>query len=332
MRVRKTYATGLVKPKTTALFFDKLFVPHPYSKRIPCSLLFDYDGSIKEVFQRKNKEWGVFYVSAEQHNSGLNPFGKQNDFECVSYCNEAYFSDSLTEDLGVKEKDNTIISNLSSFNRKHETKKEDDKRRDFLLSYYRNREIQNMVQGMRKYFRVNIVPIFFDKTDYEKSLDISNPNMQGFQTDNKDHSVYEAIINCDKMIDEDELSWEQVLEIRKDRKSILKLRKFRNWADNSFQKYSGDRIVESIEKEYEDYSEALKKHGVKMIKGGFATLGIAAGTIMNTWGGNIVNYMGAGLTIAVSSVPFIKEVKKYIDVRKQPIAYYYDITKKFSKE
>lgn len=52
--------------------------------------------------------------------------------------------------------------------------------------------------------------------------------MQGFQADDKDHSVYEAIINCDKMIDEDALSWEQVLEIRKDRKSILKLRKFRN--------------------------------------------------------------------------------------------------------
>lgn len=87
-----------------------------------------------------------------------------------------------------------------------------------------------------------------------------------------------------------------------------------------------------MKKAYKDYSDALKKHEVKVIKGGFATLGIVAGTIMNTWGGNIVNYMGAGLTIVISALPLIEKVKDYISVKNQSIAYYYDITKKISKK
>ena len=67
--------------------------------------------------------------------------------------------------------------------------------------------------------------------------------------------------------DEQQLSWEQVSEMRNDQDSRKKLRKLVHWFDKEMVGMKTDFIKEEIELRLENYEWALKKHGIKTIKG-----------------------------------------------------------------
>ncbi len=209
---------------------------------------------------------------------------------------------------------------------------------DFHLSFYRNNFLVLVAQELKQKYNIDLIPILFDRTDFEKALEkekaIRLMKQAGMKSSNEiETNVYEAIITCNQMIDEDKLSWEQVLEIRKDKIERVKLKRFRAWADANFDNYTKEQITDTIGKTYNDYIAALQKHGVNTLVGSMSTvLTEAAIGVLSTWGGNTVNYVGLGLQIAVGAIPLGKTVVDYIKIRKQPIAYYYDIVRKTSQK
>lgn len=328
--MRDTCATGFVKPKTTALFFDKLYIPKKviassfgqqseYDK-IPKDILFDIDKDMDDLFS------GKFY-SVCQQNTGIAV--NLNETTLLSFISSFVGIDVDLSDDGIdvdlSEKPINTTSKRRLINYSANCGK-------FLLSIFRNRFIIMVANEIEHMFYINVVPIFFDKTDFEKSLD-KNLVTEDCKLENpeelKHYNFYEALITCDQMIDESKLSWEQVLEIRKDKIEQAKLKRFRLWANSDFDNCSKEQIIDIIGSTYNDYVAALQKHGIKTLSGSFATvLTEAAIGMLSAWGGNTINYVGLGLQLAVGTVPLGRAVKDYVKLRKEPIAYYYDIKKR----
>ncbi|WP_302117410.1 hypothetical protein [Allorhodopirellula heiligendammensis] len=77
-----------------------------------------------------------------------------------------------------------------------------------------------------------------------------------------DFQVVSASIESMELIDEEKLSWEQVMEVRRDSKARRSLRRFLNWLDLEYSGKPADAVKDAICLRFEDYNEALKKHGL----------------------------------------------------------------------
>lgn len=323
--MNKTYATGFVNPKTTALFFDKLF--------IPASLVSSHYGMRnryyavpKEVRFTYKEELDDWYDYLYEKYSVMDPYDLYSFDLLNKQCGSEIFL-GRKKIYRAKLKKGVRKRLINAYNNCG----------DFHLSFYRNNFLIFVAQKLKQNFNIDLIPIFFDKTDFEKALEKEKAirrlmKQVGMQSNNEiEANVYEAIITCDRMIDEDELSWEQVLEIRKDKIERVKLKRFRAWADSNFDNYTKEQITDTIGKTYNDYIAALQKHGVNTLVGSMSTvLPEATIGVLSTWGGNIVNYVGLGLQIAVGALG--KTVVDYTKIHKQPIAYYYDIVRKTSQK
>jgi hypothetical protein len=70
-----------------------------------------------------------------------------------------------------------------------------------------------------------------------------------------------------QIIDEDKLTWEQVLEFRKDDESKKKYKQFLHWLDTNMISKSQSFIQDEITIKLENYENALKKHGIQTVIG-----------------------------------------------------------------
>jgi len=70
-----------------------------------------------------------------------------------------------------------------------------------------------------------------------------------------------------KIVDEDKLTWEQVLEFRKDKEIRSKYRRFLHWLDKDMVGKSQAFIEDEIAGKLEDYENALKKYNIKTVLG-----------------------------------------------------------------
>lgn len=69
------------------------------------------------------------------------------------------------------------------------------------------------------------------------------------------------------IVDEDQLSWEQVLEFRKDEDSKLKYKKMVHWLDKEMIGKSRFFIEDEIALKLEEYENSLTKHGIRTVLG-----------------------------------------------------------------
>lgn len=323
--MNETYATGFVNPKTTALFFDKLYIPE---KLVSSGYGFEHGYFLipNEVRFFYNNELDDWYSYAYKICSSRN--------SCITYpeaFNLPEYSFSSANIISIRDIEEAKLSKKV----KQRLKDKYNACGEFHLSVFRNEFLQLVAQEIKKNLNINLVPIFFDKTDFEQALEkekaIRLMKKAGIkQNDEIETNVYEAVITCNQMIDEDKLTWEQVLEIRKDKLERGKLKRFRAWADSNFSDFSKDQINDTICKTYNDYVAALQKHGVKTLCGSIGTvLAETAIGALSAWGGNTVNFVGLGLQIGVGMIPLGKAVKDYVKLRREPIAYYYDIKNKW---
>lgn len=70
-----------------------------------------------------------------------------------------------------------------------------------------------------------------------------------------------------KIVDEEKLTWEQVLELRNDKQSRLKYKRSIHWLDKEMIGKSQSFIEDDISIKLDDYEGALKKHGIKTVIG-----------------------------------------------------------------
>jgi hypothetical protein len=82
-----------------------------------------------------------------------------------------------------------------------------------------------------------------------------------------DRKVVVSILSDLEIVDEGKLTWQQVIEFRKDKKSLQKYRRLLHWLDKEMVGKSQAFIEDDIVQKLEDYESALEKHGLKTVLG-----------------------------------------------------------------
>ena len=303
---RETMATGFVRPKTTSLFFDRIWLPRNLGNTYFGDIMGYSD--IPDSVMFNDKRFKEFYSIDEAFSSN------------VGYT----YHDSI----------------------------------DFLFSGSRNDLILKIVKAFKKIYNINIIPIFFDKTRFEKMiLEETNFKMKRYEEkifcdgvellfDNADKAkINKKIKNVNKQkeidvnaievcikfipeIVEDKLEWKQVDEIRKDKESVKSLRRFWMWYNRDFKNMTHSEIREILELELDNYKFALKKHGILTVIGGFSTILSSVSTILTVLSSSEVEIVSAGLAISAGILTFSStQVAEIFQSRREPIAYIYKLNK-----
>lgn len=82
-----------------------------------------------------------------------------------------------------------------------------------------------------------------------------------------DKQVIIACLENLQIVDEGRLTWEKVLEFRKDKETQQKYKRFLHWLDKEMVGKSQTFIEDDIAQKLEDYEWALKKHSIKTVLG-----------------------------------------------------------------
>lgn len=294
-----TYATGLVRPKTTALFFDKIWLPSP------TPTFQEFYGDIYSNIPKS-----VFFTETDIWRSEGHKYN-HSGFDRYIVKKRSHRLESLTTD--------ELFCRYSMRNYYLPIG-------DFLYSVNRNAGLQEVSLYFQKFYNIEVTPVFLDKTEFERCI------IQNVSSKPGPVSVIEASIKSVPMIVEENLFWEQVEEIRKDEKSIAKLRKFRVWAMQNLEGKTQNQVTDIIGAEIEDYSNALKKHGILTVIGGFTTMLSSSATILEAINMSQPELIAAGIAVSAGIVTFaVKQVSDFFDARHHPIAFIYDVTKDASK-
>lgn len=151
-----------------------------------------------------------------------------------------------------------------------------------------------------------------------------------------------AVLSNIEIVDEDNVSWEQVLEFRKDKEVCNKYRRFLHWLDKEMVGKSQAFIEDEVSQKLQDYEQALKKHGIRTILGtiqetldGKYLLGAAGAAAPFALAGDPVlgALAGAGLIVGKVVVKLIQTKLDFEDVERGPnseISWVYE-TKKLGK-
>jgi hypothetical protein len=311
-----TIATGMERPKTTALFFDKIWIPSnyrysEYGKRLEYNKI-----PIEVLIREKNEEL----------NCGL-----KYDMLFI-HRNRPY--DTVEED---------VFGKATGY--------------EFLFSYNRNFGLKKVVHSFKKIYGIEITPIFINKTKFEESILSFDKNELAVQMEIYKYSqemnklvgidvhpvpninlyrneevcnAYEICINYVPTIIEERLTWEQVLNIRKDRGSKNKLKRFKYWTNTSLKDKSKAEIIETLEKTVDDYKFALKKHGILTSIGGFTTILSSSSTILEVIINDFSGALVASISVTAAIVSFTAtQLMDYIQTKREPVAFIYDVSKKY---
>lgn len=286
---KENIATGIVKPKTTALFFDKLWIPEGYEN-------YDINCNIpKEIRFRINKPSmeieDKLTIKTDSFLSSPLPFIERDIYEFGK------------------------IKGLENF--------KEYKGKRFFSSKSRNKGLSKVVFTFKKYFNIDITPIYLSPTQFD--IDFKEKKTR---INNNENPV---VIICTEQIPsilEEKLEWEQVLEFRCDKKAVEKLIRFRNWVNIELLDCKKEVILSKFELALDEYKNALKKHGIETIAGGFSTVLTSSAMILENIGEGINIQSSVGLSIVAGLTVFTMEkYLSYKETRNNPIAYIYDVFK-----
>lgn len=283
-------ATGLVKPKTTSLFFDKIWVPDMDN------IIFD-DKIPKEILYIHNFDDMDFYSLLYKYSTIGNSFHPCQDITKTL--------NSLTlENVGMSHDEQVIkYSNML-----------------FMSSFRRNKSIKLFVYDMKVTHNIDITPIYIDQSSFEDDFIAKSRFSNG-------HPIVVAMENIPSIIEE-KLDWEQVLDFKKDKQSVQNLRKFRNWVQIDMVNRTKDEIISIYEKAYDEYEQSLKKHGILTAIGTLSLVLDSSVSIIGNIGNDTYQQLATGISIATGlSVFTLTQCYSYFETKNSPIAYIYDVLK-----
>lgn len=342
-----TYASGLVCPKTTALFFDKIWIPDhkeilvsAYGKvyeNIPSEITF-CENDLKKTIRSSNSGLLEFIVGAP--GNGTSNYLRSSLLKDRTF-RESILNKDILANAGISLDDNIkeVIDNwsLDAFKgllpeKKNMQKKEFqglknsncDQGGVFLTSNNRNRSLMDTVLYFSRVYGIEMTPIFVEKTEFEKAFSLLLKDDFVFE-----HNAIDACIQAIPSVIEEQLSWKQVVETRKDKKAIAKMRKFKNWTSQNLEGKSSSEITDIICSELEDYEDALKKHGIKTAIGGFSTILSGTSSILAVIESSQMELAAAGIAITAGLISFTSDqILDYYEKKNAPIAFIYDVAKK----
>ncbi|MCK4820793.1 hypothetical protein KA005_33820 [bacterium] len=145
------------------------------------------------------------------------------------------------------------------------------------------------------------------------------------------------------IVDEEQLSWEQVMEFRADEEMRGKYKRLLRWLDKEMTGRSPSFIEDEIAQKFNDYQKALKKHGIRTIVGiveealdGKLIAGATAATgTLNLAGHPTLGFLvGAGIVIGKVMIKLIQVKLDYDDIERGPnseVSWVYEAKKQLSK-
>ena len=145
------------------------------------------------------------------------------------------------------------------------------------------------------------------------------------------------------IVDEEQLSWEQVMEFRADEEMRGKYRRLLHWLDKEMAGRSPSFIEDEIAQKLNDYQKSLRKHGIRTIAGiveealdGKLIAGATATTGMLNLAGhpNLGFLVGAGVVIGKVMIKLIQVKLDYDDIERGPnseVSWVYEAKKQLSK-
>lgn len=154
------------------------------------------------------------------------------------------------------------------------------------------------------------------------------------------HEILKSSISNVAMVDEASLTWDQVIEFRKDLEARKKYRRFVRWADSELRARSPQEVEDIVAKRLDGYEWSIKKHGVKASLGAISCLldpkfiaGVSAATAATALATNGLwaALTAASLTIGKAVVSFGSEMIDGLDERHKDnyeVAYIYEVQKR----
>lgn len=352
-------ATGLSRPKTTAILFDKIWIPNDMRhselghslgyNEIPLSVCI-----IEEIEECKHNLNGKRLTRENTKNTDI------RGFKFLPYVmhNCPYSIEEIYRKRFSKENIENPYTRGFRFlpyvmpNRPYYTVEEDVLGLDFLFSTSRNIGLKQVVCSFKRIYGIEIVPIYLGHTAFEESLFSHDEKMKEFLLrrykrnafchfsdtfpipdpskfdEQTTRSAYEVCISNMPVIIEENLKWEQVLDMRQDTRSMKKIHRFRRWVDLECNGKSKNEIIQSLEKAIDDYKYALNKHGIMTAIGGVTTILSASSTVIDALSGGFSAQLSAGLAISSALITYTAaQLNDYFDKKREPIALIFDLEK-----
>ena len=318
-----TYATGMTRPRTTALFFDKLWV-HPAlmegSPHVNASQAVPREVCMSIPSPAEARAYMVAFgcncrpiVPGEIAFLHLSSFGEEAFYEELRQEHSLYYprgGAAVSEEEFVE--GSLQHFGLRSAGTQQPSIDESPHWRE-LPTYHRNLVLRAIAWHYASEGK-NVTPVFLDPSEYDSGPGLGWGSGPGL----------ELCLDYIPIALDQELRWEQVLGFRRDSEAVEKLRRLRNWFSIELVAKSKEYACANIEKAIDDYNWALKKHGIQTIIGGVTTI-IAASTMPTTMeliSGSPLASAAGGLAVAAGALAWVtKRRLKLAGIERGPVAY-----------
>jgi hypothetical protein len=304
-KAKESVATGFVKPKTTALFFDKIWLPNMQidcSKYIPSQIL------LTDIDDKVQAELSMMYWHGICNNLARD-YNEEKKIQKM-IVNEKIFPDNF---LFSSDRNAAIIE---------------------IVEYCRINQCIEMTPIFieKTVFEKSLK--WFNRVPFEEQMRLSK--REGMTQEEFDIQ-FEALSNrkanaleiCIKNIPtavEEKLNWEQITEIRKDKNSFNSIKRFKQRLNAEFIDKSESEIIECFEKAIDDYKFAIKKHGIPTTIGGLSTILTSTASIITSLMDNPLEIISTGFIISAGIFTFTaQQVAEYLEKKREPIAFLYNI-------
>lgn len=321
----KTFATGMVRPKTTALFFDKLWVPDVLSATV--MQIKSPDFYIPKEISVENPLGELDYIEAIIDNV-YKPYGPKTldifkkDSQLAQFLQEieGKLLELYKKKKPILQKDDS--SSRLKYRDDHEFQPRD--KINILLekatTINRNRVIKELVQEYKKE-GIILTPIYLTPTEYDNYISIEDQQCK---------AGIEICLDFIPDIVEDKLTWEQVLEFRQDKKTKTKLDRLRRWFNIDLLKKSEEEIKNILGQKLDDYQWALKKHGIQTLVGGSTSIMsfVSGPTLLKLLTDSPLAMLSGGVAIGTGAIAWIaKKLIERTDLKRDHVAYIYEVRK-----
>jgi hypothetical protein len=183
---------------------------------------------------------------------------------------------------------------------------------------------RDIAASFSKQHGTTITPVFFNKKVRDLQYLEGNKN------------VIVTTINNLNIVDEEELTWDQVFNFRKDKESQLSYKRLQHWLDTNMIGKSQTYVEDDINLKLYNYKKALDKHGIKTVIGTIEEtldskflIGTSiASSLPFALDSKLGILVGAGLVIGNIIIKLTKNRLEYNEIEQGPnseISYLYKI-------
>jgi hypothetical protein len=326
----ETFATGMVRPKTTALFFDKLWV-HPTliqgfdpkdglePDRVPPGLCMTkpmgaedyYESTLTQRAWFVSKRGEVMHTDATEALRRLSAesWDLNTIFQVETWQQFKQMESPLSKELCER----LNLGMLPNWGK-------DDEWELFVSTQRRNKAIAFIVK-LYAARGIRLTPIYLTPSEYDEMTAQEGTGL-------------EICLNNIPTVVDSKLTWEQVYEFRKDKDAVQKLDHLRRWFTIDLAKKSQEEIKAILAKKLDDYEYSLKKHGVQTaLAGTTSVLSFIGGpTVLQLLASSPLAAAMGGLVVAAGAIAWIGKCWiERSDLKRNDVAYIYDVKKKAKK-